>query len=224
MTTYPYDGRHLTLLQIKTATGYPLPELHRRLVERGMTVEEALAEPLGRPSEADLMQRETLARGALVQLKAPPQEVRRYTYEGRTMTLSGWARATGIRRGTLECRLNLYGWPIERALTTPVRPHRRHQMEDGPVHVGRQPRLYEYRGQFLPMKQIARLAGVSLRTAYNWRSGDRVLEADTRRERNSQIITRMLKTIHPRGYCQTFPIGDGTGVGSHEIHCEGTSA
>lgn len=46
------------------------------------------------------------------------------TFRGETHTLSEWAEITGISRDTLKNRLNL-GWPLERALTEPVRPTKR---------------------------------------------------------------------------------------------------
>ena len=48
-----------------------------------------------------------------------------FAFDGKNMTLPQWARATGIERATLWIRLNKYGWPIGKALTTPVRGHMR---------------------------------------------------------------------------------------------------
>lgn len=42
-------------------------------------------------------------------------------FRGETMTAGEWADKLGIKRFTLYCRLNGYGWSIERALTTPVK-------------------------------------------------------------------------------------------------------
>jgi hypothetical protein len=36
------------------------------------------------------------------------------------MTLAAWARATGISDTTIARRLDVYGWTLERALSTPV--------------------------------------------------------------------------------------------------------
>lgn len=44
------------------------------------------------------------------------------TFQGETLTLAEWARRIGIKAPTLERRINLYGWSIPDALTTPVRP------------------------------------------------------------------------------------------------------
>lgn len=40
-------------------------------------------------------------------------------YNGETKTIAEWARIAGISRGTLRGRIDS-GWPIEKALTTPV--------------------------------------------------------------------------------------------------------
>lgn len=39
------------------------------------------------------------------------------TFQGRTQTLSDWAKEMGIKRTTLHMRVRVYGWSIERALT-----------------------------------------------------------------------------------------------------------
>jgi hypothetical protein len=43
-----------------------------------------------------------------------------YEYQGRRNSVAGWAREFGIERLTLRYRLQ-HGWPIERALTEPVK-------------------------------------------------------------------------------------------------------
>lgn len=40
---------------------------------------------------------------------------------GFVMTLEEWATKLGIKRSTLEMRLDKYGWSVEKALTTPVK-------------------------------------------------------------------------------------------------------
>lgn len=47
----------------------------------------------------------------------------RITYNGKTQTLKEWARELGINNTTLHNRINYYGWSIEKAFTTPVRPY-----------------------------------------------------------------------------------------------------
>lgn len=45
----------------------------------------------------------------------------RLTFNGRTLTMTEWATELGISVGTLRSRLMDSKWPVERALTTPVR-------------------------------------------------------------------------------------------------------
>ncbi len=46
---------------------------------------------------------------------------RELTFHGRSMNISQWAREVGMSEDTLERRINLLKWPIEKALTKPVR-------------------------------------------------------------------------------------------------------
>lgn len=50
---------------------------------------------------------------------------RQITYDGRTATIAGWSRMTGIDEDTLGARLGPLGWSVERALTTPKRKMKR---------------------------------------------------------------------------------------------------
>lgn len=43
------------------------------------------------------------------------------TYQGETLNLVEWARRLGMKSGTLQQRINGYGWSVERALTQPVK-------------------------------------------------------------------------------------------------------
>lgn len=42
------------------------------------------------------------------------------THNGETKTVSQWARATGMKRDTLQHRIHDRGWSVEKALTTPL--------------------------------------------------------------------------------------------------------
>lgn len=48
------------------------------------------------------------------------------TFEGKTQTLKQWADEKGIEFETLRGRIDVNGWTIEKALTTPVRVRRKH--------------------------------------------------------------------------------------------------
>lgn len=45
-------------------------------------------------------------------------------YNGERHTLTEWSEITGLSVGTIEARLRLLGWSIEKALTTPCRRHK----------------------------------------------------------------------------------------------------
>lgn len=46
------------------------------------------------------------------------------TFDGLTLCVTDWARRVGLTPKQLECRLR-NGWPVERALTEPIRPNGR---------------------------------------------------------------------------------------------------
>lgn len=46
---------------------------------------------------------------------------RMITFNGKTQSMTQWAAELGIKFKTLEARINWKKWPIERALTEPVR-------------------------------------------------------------------------------------------------------
>src|SRR3990167_3975669 len=45
------------------------------------------------------------------------RRTRLITFQNQTLCLVDWAKKIGIKRATLSNRLNLYNWPIEKALT-----------------------------------------------------------------------------------------------------------
>lgn len=51
--------------------------------------------------------------------KFPHPRTRNLTYHGRTQSMRAWERETGISRQAIKYRLDA-GWPVERALSTPV--------------------------------------------------------------------------------------------------------
>lgn len=48
-------------------------------------------------------------------------------FNNRSLTLSEWSEILGINRSTLRARINRYGWPVIKALTTPARQLHRGQ-------------------------------------------------------------------------------------------------
>jgi hypothetical protein len=49
------------------------------------------------------------------------RETVRFHFDGATMTLPEWAAKTGVPYHTLNKRIKLLGWPIEKALSAPIR-------------------------------------------------------------------------------------------------------
>lgn len=49
------------------------------------------------------------------------RQARLITFQGKTLSVAAWARETGIKRSTLDARLNVFGLSVERALTKGVR-------------------------------------------------------------------------------------------------------
>ena len=52
--------------------------------------------------------------------------VRKYEYNGELHTMTEWSEIMNINYGALWERLNVLGWSIEKALTTPVRDDGKH--------------------------------------------------------------------------------------------------
>lgn len=46
------------------------------------------------------------------------------TFRGETLSVTEWAERLGIKQTVLSSRINEYGWPIGKALTTPVKARR----------------------------------------------------------------------------------------------------
>jgi len=90
-----FNGERLPM--VLWAERYGLDQLTLRMrLERGWPVEKAITTPL-----------------------LPDNE--RITFNGETLLLADWSRRTGIEVGTLWARLYAYHWPVERALTKPLR-------------------------------------------------------------------------------------------------------
>lgn len=52
--------------------------------------------------------------------------VRKYEYNGELHTMTEWSEIMNINYGALWVRLNVLGWSVEKALTTPVRDDGKH--------------------------------------------------------------------------------------------------
>lgn len=92
------------------------------------------------------------------------------TYDNRTQNLQAWAKEVGISSGTLGGRLRS-GWPLEKALTTPVRNMEKTIDVDGVV--------FEF-------KQAAQLLGISPQAIYKAAKKNKHTAADEIRARFEQ--------------------------------------
>lgn len=96
-------------------------------------------------------------------------------FDGRSQSLTAWARELGMRPGLISERLNLYGWTAEQALTTPplsdqermarARASTKQTLNyiPKPKAEPRQPLRFEYRGEARTLAEIARLSGVDVK-------------------------------------------------------------
>lgn len=50
---------------------------------------------------------------------------RRATFSGKTQTFTEWEKELGFKRGVIRQRVDTYGWPVEKALTKPLRNKRK---------------------------------------------------------------------------------------------------
>lgn len=92
-------------------------------------------------------------------------------FQGKTLTMSQWANAISVSRGTLTNRLKT-GWTIEEALTVPVEKN---------------PLTLEFQGQRLTVLQWAKKTGVDVRTIrYRISRGWTIEEALTKMETKYQ--------------------------------------
>ena len=51
----------------------------------------------------------------------------RYMYNGEAHTINEWSKITGINRNTLSNRIHSFKWPIEKALTEPVKGRKKQE-------------------------------------------------------------------------------------------------
>lgn len=74
------------------------------------------------------------------------------TYNGRTKSITEWAKEVGINSGTLWTRINEFDWSVEDALTAPARP---------------KARLLTWNGKTQSVSEWARDIGIPIQTLLN---------------------------------------------------------
>ncbi len=95
------------------------------------------------------------------------------TFNGKTQSLSRWSEEIGIHVASLWDRLEVFGWTVERALTTPAigvaermaiaRHARWGSHVKKPKPPAREKKLYEYQGALYTLPQLAEMSGVALK-------------------------------------------------------------
>jgi len=105
---WEYNGRSQRLIDWAKEYGIDKTSLSMRVNSLGWAIEKALSTP----AEVD-------RKG---ENNPSYQHAKCWEYNGKSQPLSAWAKEYGINRTTLSHRVNRDGWPLERALLTPVRP------------------------------------------------------------------------------------------------------
>jgi hypothetical protein len=149
-----FNGKELTLSDWGRSLGIGMGTLSARLRAR-WTIEEALTIPLGQSRPR-----------ANAPERKPHKSERPVTHDGRTQSLSAWAREVGIAMPTLHRRLNA-GWSVEAAFTCPViRPNPVKPKEAGPI--GGKPRVFlTHDGRTQALFEWARETGIQVRTLWH---------------------------------------------------------
>lgn len=65
------------------------------------------------------------------QKKGKKRERKIYEYNGKAQTLSEWAKELDMPLYALWDRIEYYGWSVERAVTTPLRKHKKRANKEG---------------------------------------------------------------------------------------------
>lgn len=196
---YAFNGKSLTMSEWATEIGISRSALLRRL--QRWPLERALTEPVGNGKSSE----EAIRR-------APPTPMR-YLFRGQRLTvkeitaLTGWS-GNSVRR---RIRGDIVADIVADIPFTTVRT---------------KPRLYLFRGRWLPVKEIAATAGVAEQTIYKWRRGERIAEYEERRierkpRRDSTVLTYEGVTDHLPGWSRRTGIPSCTLFARY--HCYGWS-
>lgn len=122
---------------------------------------------------------------------------RLYEARGEMRTLREWSEITGISITTLNTRINVYDWPVERAVSEKIGPF------------GRRGKEYTVNGETRSVSQWAKLAGISCSVAYTRIASGWPIEAALTLPKGSAR-----PTSGAPGVPSDFGPSKGTGAGS----------
>ncbi len=94
-----YKGKTMTLTEWAEKVGLPRYTLNNRIIKYNWSIKDALTLPN----------------------KIQEKNAKLYTYNNKSRSLLNWSKETGIKKETLRSRIKMYNWPLEKALTTPLR-------------------------------------------------------------------------------------------------------
>lgn len=101
-----YNGETKTVAQWAEDTGIPVSRIYQRIVKLGWPPEKAL-------SPRTFEHNHQPAKGRT--------NTRLLTYSGETLPMHVWAKRHNMSSGLLHARLTKLGWPVDRAISEPVR-------------------------------------------------------------------------------------------------------
>jgi len=93
------------------------------------------------------------------------RRLRRYTYNGVTLPLRGWAKRLGVAESALEARL-IGGWSIEKTLGTPIADWERPRPQEVKYRPPRTSYILEGDGRFMTVKDWAKELGCAYHVIY----------------------------------------------------------
>ena len=172
--TYTYNGKSLTLVEWSKIVGISHSTLIVRLNKLHWSLEETLNTPLsynekkynynGKSltleewsketgvSKTTLASRIGILKWSLEKaLTTPPKSSKnskKYTHNGKSLTLEEWSKETGINKATLYSRIGILNWSLEKALTTPLISNKNTNK-------------YTYNGRSLTLDEWSKETGIS---------------------------------------------------------------
>jgi hypothetical protein len=108
---YTFEGKSLSAEEWAAEKGINVRTLRDRLY-KGLPIEEVLTP---KKPKNEVSEKTRIAAAA-----ARKAQAKRYTFEGKSLTIEEWAVEKALDANRLRSRLNRYGYTIEKALTAPL--------------------------------------------------------------------------------------------------------